>query len=333
MVGIGEPEAIRDLTREMNELRTSRRDNAKLVLQRPFAYFDGLLDPGDIAFGPGVGVPVTGDPREVIFPLPLQDIPASSYQEEARLQADIERVTGIDDSVSGGSGSPQGAAATATGAQLVQAAAGVRIQNKTRRLLAETVAPGTSQFHDLNRQYITEQKEVLGPPLPGGADQRWAWYEIGPEELAGEYTFEPEDGSTEPENIVQKREDLRMFAEVFAQNPLVDPRLVTKKMLELAGVENPEGWMAPEDPQVPAHALEMVGEALRELAQEDPMELASRLATDPEFFNELVAGAAGAAEEGGLPPEEGGGPPGQPPAGQNGAGPQQQMGPPQRLQG
>jgi hypothetical protein len=124
-----------------------------------------------------------------------------------------------------------------------------------------------------------------------------------------------------------------MFAEVFAQNPLVDPRLVTKKMLELAGVENPEGWMAPEDPQVPAHALEMVGEALRELAMEDPMELASKLATDPEFFNELVAGAAGAAQEGGLPPEEGGGPPGQPPPGQNGSGPPQQMAPPQRLQG
>jgi hypothetical protein len=44
MVGIGEAEAIEDLQDEMNELRTQRRDNAQLVVQRPFAYFDGLRD-------------------------------------------------------------------------------------------------------------------------------------------------------------------------------------------------------------------------------------------------------------------------------------------------
>lgn len=317
MVGIGEPEAIEDLQYEMNELRMQRRDNARLVLQRPFAYFDGLLDPNDITFAPGYGIPVDGDPREVIFPLPLQDIPASGYQEEARLQADIERITGIDDSVSGASGDSGGAAATATGVQMVQAAANIRISNKTKRLVEEVVKPGASQWTELNQQHIVEEQVVAGPPLPGEGDRRWSWYTIGPEQLAGEFEFDYEEGSMAPDNVVQKRQDGLQFLQMFGQDQLVDPRKVREFVLQKFDIDNPEGWLVPEEPQVPMHVLEMVREAITEEAQTDPQKLLAELAGNPQFFDELLQGAMMQSQEqeqmeAGAPPAQGGDPTQQP---------------------
>jgi hypothetical protein len=63
MVGIGEAEAMEDLQEEMNELRRGRRDNAALVMQRPFAYMDGMLTPSQIQFAPAAMWPVDGNPN------------------------------------------------------------------------------------------------------------------------------------------------------------------------------------------------------------------------------------------------------------------------------
>jgi hypothetical protein len=285
--GIGEAEAIEDLVEEMNELRTSRRDNARLALQRPFAYFDGLVEPGDIAFGPGIGIPVDGDPREAIFPIPLQDIPASGYQEEANLSRDIERVSGIDDTQSGSGG---GAAQTATGVQLVQAAAGIRIQNKTKLLEIEVVGPAAQQMLALNQQKITQERVVPGPPRPMEDDRPWSWYTIGPEELAGEYVVAPIGGSMAPENVAQKRNDATLLTNMMPVfQGVVDPQKVAPKVLELLGIDQAKTWLVPQEPTIPAHVIEQVAEALRQMALQDPHELEQL--SDPHYLETLIAGA------------------------------------------
>jgi hypothetical protein len=315
MVGIGEPEAIEDLQAEMNELRTGRRDNARLVLQRPFVYFDGMVDPGDLAFGPGIGIPVDGNPQEVLYFPQLPDLPASGYQEEARLQADIERITGIDDTVSGAAGGQTGAAATATGVQMVQQAASIRISNKTKRLVEEVVKPGASQWTSLNQQHIVTEQPIIGPPKPGEGDRRWSWYTIGPEQLAGEFEFDYEEGSMAPDNVVQDRQDGLQFFQMFSQDPLLDPVKVREYALRKYGLDNPEGYLRPQEPQVPQHVLEMVREALHEEAQTNPRALLAKLAGDPNFFDQLLQGAMmhsqdqqGAEGEQGPPPPGAGAP-------------------------
>lgn len=278
MVGIGEPEALEDLQEEMDTLRSQRRDNASLVLQRPFAYFDGLVDPGDLQFGPGLAIPVDGDPRELLFPIPLQDIPGSSYQEEDRLQRDIERVSGIDDTVSGGGGG--GADATATGVQLVQAAANVRIRNKTKLAELEVCKPAARQWLAMNQQRITTSSQMPGPPRAGElAHKSWSWYPVGPETLAGQYEVEPEGGATQPDNAVEKRQEGKDFMVTFANNPLVDQRRVVEKALEGFGVTNAQSWLMPEQPSLSAEGLQAVGQALEEQG------------VPPELFAGLVEGA------------------------------------------
>lgn len=313
-VGIGEPEAIEDLQQEMNDLRKSRRDNARLVLQRPFAYFDGLVDPGDLQFGPGIAIPVDGNPQELLFPLPLEDVPFSSFREEENLQGDIERTSGVDDSTSGaGSTSNE----TATGVQLVQAAAGIRIQNKTKLLEKELVKPTCWQWVRLNQQKITSTVYVPGPPKPEDGDREWSWYPIGPGELAGTFDAEPEGGSLSPENEAAKAQKGQQLAQIMGMFPgVLDPAKVATYVLEHFGVKNPERMLAPQEPEVPQHVLdqvlELVAQQLGPAVHVDPAAMLQQLHG---IVAQVVAQDQAAQQQGpGGPPQGPPAPPQQPPA-------------------
>lgn len=264
MVGKGEIEPIEDLQLEINTLRSQRRDNATVVLQKAFFYADGMIDPADFKVGPGRGVPVIGDPREAIQPIEFGDIPYSGYQEERQLQADIERTTGIDDSLSG-SGSPQ---QTATGVQLVQAAANLRIQQKTRNCEVELVRAGGRQFLALNQQRILTNRDVRIPsePEPGNPDRRWAWLEIGPEQLRGEFDIDVEGGSMAPENIPQQRQDGQAWAAMLG-NPQIGPYLnapmVIREIVKCMGARDPESMIVQPEQKVPAEAVQAFRQGLQ----------------------------------------------------------------------
>ena len=313
MVGIGEIEAIEDLQDELNELRTSRRDNARLVLQRPLAYWDGMVDPNVLEFAPGKLLPLEGDPRELLFPIPLQDLPGSAYQESAELKQDVQYVSGIDDATAGAGSEQQ----TATGTQLVQAAANVRIQNKVLRLEHEVIRGTARQWVALFQQHITEPVDVAGPPVPGEEDRDFSWYRVGPEEIEGEFEVEIVGGSTQPDNPVQKRDDAQRMMMMFGQNPQVDQRKLVEHALKLSDVPNPAAWLAPQEPQVPMVALEQVRAALEEAVQTgDPAQVLGLL--EPNTFDALIQGAMQPPDPGEQgPPQDAaaGGPPvPQPPA-------------------
>lgn len=261
--GKGEIEPVEDLSHEMNALRGDRRWNALMKMNPPTFVDDGVIDPYDVKVGPGTVNPVNagGLPlSSLIYTQPVGDIPNSGFQEELALQADIERVSGISDPVSGGSGAEQ----TATGVQLLQAAAGVRIQNKTRRIELELIRPSAEMWLALNQQRITEARDIAIPMSPelGGADKRWAWLRIGPEQLAGEFDVEPDGGSTAPENVPQMRQDAQLLLNMM-QVPGLEPRKVLVLALEKMGVKAPEQLLAPEV-QVPPATLDLIAQMLVE---------------------------------------------------------------------
>jgi hypothetical protein len=289
MVGIGEIEPVEDLQREMNVLRTQRRDNAALVLQRPFAYFDGFLDPDQIDFSPGAFWPMDGPPQELIFPVPLQDIPFSSYREEESLNADASRAVGLSDSVMGGD--DQGAPETATGVQMVHAAAGLRVQFKTRRFEIETVGSVCEQWVALNQQHVIEERVVPGPPKPGEGDREYSWYPIGPAELAGSFAIECEGGSMSPQNDAVKLNEAVQTYTMLRPDPLVDPRKLLVDVFKALGKKNPEAFLAPEMPMIDPRALDLVRDTL-----------AAEQGVDPQEFEAMVMEAMDQVEQGAQDP-------------------------------
>jgi hypothetical protein len=265
MVGIGETEPIEDLAEEMNTLRSQRRDAATMALNAPYAYYDGLVDPADLKWGPNVAIPVPGDPRELLFQLPVKDVPASGYQEAAEIKADIEQASGLGDVARGQDDG--GVQQTATGAQLVLASANKRIELKTRRLEREVIAPATRQMGLMDQQKIVSERTIVVPLSPAaggyGAEQRWAQRRLGPDELAGQFRWEAEGGSTAPENVPQKRQDAQIKSNLLKDNPHVDQRAVLRSVLEDLGYRSPEGLMVPDETPIPPAAVQKLTDAAR----------------------------------------------------------------------
>jgi hypothetical protein len=264
MVGIGEVEPIMDLQQEINTLRSQRRDNATLKLMQSYAYQEGAVDPEDIKFGAGMLVPVRGiDPREVLVPLQVGDIPNSGYMEEDRLRSDFDRTSGVSDAIAGGDPSG-GVSSTATGAQLVQAAANARIANKSRRGEVEIVKKAASQWLRNNQQHILA-RPVQKPMMPSldEPDRRYEWVVLSPAELAGEFLVAPEGGSSAPENTPQDRQDAQLLFQMGNGNQIVDQQKLFLTVLRKMGVNDPQGMLAPPAPppapdSIPPEALDFL---------------------------------------------------------------------------
>jgi len=254
-VGISEIEPIKHLQHELNTMRGLRLDNAKFVVNRVTAYMEGMVDPETLKRGPGALIPTIANPNEILFQLPVEDLPASSYRETEEIQANFDRATGIDDSTAGA-----GAAGdTATGIQLVQGAANVRIAHKTKNLMAETIRPAAQQFLELNRQHLSGTEPIRIDTEDGG----YSFEDIRPEDVAQDVDISPDAGSTEPENRVQKVNDALTVFNQLVNNPQIDQRKLVIYLLEQNDVPDPESFLAPEAPNV-GDALMLVAEQLRE---------------------------------------------------------------------
>lgn len=259
LMGIGEIEPLEHLIREMDELRTQRRHNAALVLHKVLAYHTGVVDPDDIKFGPGMLIGVNGDPNELLREIEVSDIKASGYKEEERLEANIERTSGISDPITGG-GAANG---TATEAQLVRAAANTRIQNKARRIEVEIIQTGGEYAVELNQQKILENRmlQVPLPPQPYEAERRWAWRAVKPSELMGKMAIRVEGGSTMAENVPQMRQDGMQLMNLFGNHPQINQRRILEESLKKYGFHDPTRLLAPEKPVLSPGVLQKLAEA------------------------------------------------------------------------
>jgi hypothetical protein len=293
-VGIGEIEPIKHLQYELNTLRSQRRDNATLVLQKAFIYADGFVDPNNLVIGPGKGIPVSGtDIRSVIQPLEFGDIPGSAFQESQEIKGDIELSSGVSESLAGGAGGDSAASDTATGIQLVQQAAGVRIRLKTKNLLAEVCRPGGQQFMELNRQYLLKPQSVRTPNPK--MDSGYQFDQVGQEQLQQPMDYPIPDGtSTEPDNPAARQQSAMTLFQSLAQVEGVDQQKLATHLLREFDVKDPESYIVPTG-VVPIN-LEVLQHSL-ESADLDP--------GDEDIVLEALESAleAGAGEEG-SPPDD-----------------------------
>lgn len=261
MVGIGELEPIEHLQRELDTLRSQRRDAATLALCAGYAYDDGAIDEEDLVFGPAAAIRVTNArPVDAIMPLPTREPGGTSYQEEQVIRSDFDVVGGLSEQAD-----QQGApASTATEAQLVQAALSSRIELKSRRFEIEVVRHAARCFLYLDQRMIMENRSPIRQPQDGydmqaaAREGRWQWFPIGPGELQGEYEIIAEGGSMAAQNVPQMRQDAGLLGNLEG-NPHVDQRKLLLKRLELLGIKNPESWLTQQDQPVPPAVFDVLG--------------------------------------------------------------------------
>jgi hypothetical protein len=253
-VGKGIIEPIAPLANELDTLRGQRLDAATLVLQRPFTYREDRVDPSTLKIGPGVGIPVMGDPSTDIVPLMFPDLPASSYQETQEIKEDFETATGVSDSTAGGSAGGTAGTDTATGIQLIQQALNVRIKHYTKKLEREALRQGARQWLELFRQHWLEDHDVrIEDPLMA---EGFRFIQVGPDQLLDDIEYpQPDAGSTEPEDTVTKQQTAQGIYQDLSQNPEADPRAVLLYYLKEMDVPNPESLLMQQDPKIDPRIL------------------------------------------------------------------------------
>jgi hypothetical protein len=180
---------------------------------------------------------------------------------------------------------------TATGTQIVQAAANLRIKQKAKNLSIELVRPAAAQWLELYRQHLTNPAEdvqdvrVDDDRTPTG----YSFVEVGPEHVQANVEVIPVDGSTEPDNLPQKRLDATQL--VSALSPFVD-KLDTTKLLKHVlvqyGVDRPDDWIS-EAPD-PEEIVQAIGEVLADQG------------VPPEFINQVLQAALQRVQE--VPPAD-----------------------------
>lgn len=258
-VGIGEIEPIVSLQHELNTLRSMRLDNAMLTMQKAFIYAEGLVDPADFIIGPGKGIPVEGGAiADAIQPINFGELPGSAYQETQEIKSDIELATAVSEAVAGGGGSSGGANETATGAQIVQAAANTRVELKTKMLSHEAVASDTRQWLEMFRQHTLLTPREIAVEGPQG----YEWVEITGEDLDLVEAVLPEDDSLAPENGPQKRNDALALNNQLAGEQVIDPRKRVRYLLDAHDIPDADAWILPEQMEMNPQVAQQVGQTL-----------------------------------------------------------------------
>lgn len=312
MVGIGDLEPLEDLQRELDTLRSQRRDLVTMALAAGFLYDPTLIRPEDLVFGPNQGIPVRGDPREAFQQINVRDVPGSGYQEEASIRADIEAVSGMADALDNTSG---GAGTTATEASLMQASLGHRINLGARRFEIEVCRELGRCFLELDKRMIGEDRPSILLPQDGVTPEEAASgagayksYPIGPAELEGEFDYEVDGGSMAAKNIPQERADAQMMGNMLLGNPMLDRGRVIEGILERLGIEHPKTWMRQGEPALPAAVFPILKAAGVDPNLLDQALIRARTIEEPEGPNveqvtSLMGGASSPAA--GAQPQQG----------------------------
>jgi len=167
--GIGHAESIKPLQRELNLLRSQRRDNIALVLNKVFKYnmLAGEVDLSTLFSAPGNVIIEQGD---AIEELPVTDVTASSYKEEESLLYDIQNVLSFWDYSRGATPRRR---ETATGIIRLQQAAQSRNEWHLRKLDEYIFRPLAKRLMVYLRDGLSRDMaiQIVGDELAPGVDE------------------------------------------------------------------------------------------------------------------------------------------------------------------
>lgn len=241
---IGDVEQIQSLQLELNETRNQML-NFRKKYRRAYTYSVDLLDRDGIAAlqseEDNVAIPIKGDgdPSKAIAALDTQATPPEFFDQSAMISDDLDRVSGVSDYQRG---QPQTSIKrTATEAAMIQDAANARAQDRLARV-EQILGELGERIIGLMQQYMTGDQvaRIVTIPVRG-------WLPYNSATIQGQFDFEVQGGSTEPQNETFRRQAALQL--VDASVPFMDAGIVNMPMLyqELLqkgfGVKDPQRFI------------------------------------------------------------------------------------------
>lgn len=257
---MGDVKAITDLQDELNQTRTDIMNHRKRYRVK-YWYRDGL--PSETIDGIKsaeedclVPIPEGEDIQDVFGVIPQIQIPADFYNQSLMISSDLDEVSGVSEyqrgkAVSGG---------TATEAAIGASAAQARSSEKLRRL-ERGMATIAENMLGLMQKYLTNDlvlriagvkasREYRGSIEESGveydSDREIMWIKVDRELIAGEFDFEVEAGSTQPNNEAlrsQRAIQVLSLLTPYVASGLVDSGALLRWALEQLGFQNPDRFL------------------------------------------------------------------------------------------
>lgn len=229
------------LQRETNETVNQRRDNVSLVLNKRWFVKRGReVDVGSLSRNVAGGVTMMTDPTTDVVAQEWNDVTASAYQEQDRLNVDFDELTGNFSSSSVMTNRKLNE--TVGGMNLLSGGANQLTEYLIRTLVETWVEPVLRQLVKLEQAYETNTV-ILG--LAGQKAmqtlQRFNVNQVTDELLQGELTVRVNVGmgATDPQTKLQKfTAAMGAYGQMMQTMPDIDPVAVRKELFGLAGYKD-----------------------------------------------------------------------------------------------
>lgn len=228
-----------ELDKTRSQMMNHRRKYARKWLFRESAFTEAgrqaLMDERD-----GVMVPVEEDVPlgDTVVPLPITSMSADLYGFSQTIEQDIDTISGVNEYARG---SAPEIRRTATEAALIQDAANARAADKLA-VIENGIAEVARRVLQTLQQFMTEDNvvRVVGPNGNQG------WFTFSYRDIAGEYDFEVEAGSTQPNNEAFRQQQAMSLMNAVAPlvGVVIDPAALARHVLQFGfGVKNAEEFI------------------------------------------------------------------------------------------
>lgn len=259
---MGELEAIEPLQHELNKTRSQQMNDRKRFA-RKYLYDPKAFNSAGIAAlrsqRDGEYVPVNEGVtlEEAVKPLPQTPLDPSIYAASEQIEGDINTISAVNEYMRGGN---QEIRRTATEASIIQDAANSRAADKLA-IIEGAISNVARRLVQLAQQYVTEPQVARIT----GSNGHPHWFEFGSDEIKGEFDFEVEGGSTQPQNEMMRRQQAMQMLTTLA--PFADPALGLLNMAEILrhtlqfgfGIKDPSKFMGQGPAMVDPHTGQPLG--------------------------------------------------------------------------
>jgi len=246
---IGDLEMIEAPQQELNKTRSQMMNHRKKY-GRKYLYRASALGPegrqGLESNEDNIAIEVIDDNQplqDVIMPVPITPMSGDLYQYSQIIEADMDKVSGVNEYARGATPEIR---RTATEAAMIQDGANARSADKLS-LIEIAIGKIARKVLQLSQQYMTGEQAARIT----GSDGQQFWFKYSHEDIEGEFDFQVEGGSTQPQNETFRRQ--QAVAMMNSLGPLVgqiiDPVALARHVLQFGfGVKSPGKFMLEQQP-------------------------------------------------------------------------------------
>lgn len=242
--GIGVIEKISDLTEGLNKFVNMITDNWNLGINRRYAYnTEADIDHDELekVNVPGGKVGVTGNPTDVLAPLPFMAPSAGDYQVIELYKTMVELVSGVSDFYAKGIGTPRGNR-TSSGISQVISEGNYLFRMFIRNLEEDILQPLLEMCATMVQQFGSDELETLTTGEPPAIPK---YGRIKLEEIIGSYEFDFVGVNYATDKVIRQR-NMMAFYNIAMRSPYANQPEFLREIAKVLGISNYNRLLKPE---------------------------------------------------------------------------------------